>query len=135
MKMAATIPVDVESSKAPESQMWYPTSLLPRQKVGRKLLKSQIGQAVAEIRTTGQCPRGYTMPSFQRRSGLSCNFPSQKRRRTYTELMTAPSPPRCTPAVPEVALKFQVSTTAAILPFSLFVFGLGFGPVLAAPLS
>ena len=40
-----------------------------------------------------------------------------------------------TPAVPEVALKFQVSTTAAILPFSLFVFGLGFGPVLAAPLS
>ena len=39
------------------------------------------------------------------------------------------------PAVPEVALKFQVSTTAAILPFSLFVFGLGFGPVLAAPLS
>ena len=39
------------------------------------------------------------------------------------------------PAVPEVAEKFGVSSTVALLGLSLYVLGLGFGPVLAAPLS
>ncbi|ESZ90719.1 hypothetical protein SBOR_8913 [Sclerotinia borealis F-4128] len=39
-----------------------------------------------------------------------------------------------TPEVPEMQV-FNVSETAALLPFSLFLLGLGFGPVLAAPLS
>lgn len=39
------------------------------------------------------------------------------------------------PAVPEVSEKFGVSSTVALLGLSLYVLGLGFGPVLAAPLS
>lgn len=38
-------------------------------------------------------------------------------------------------AVPQVIEHFHVSNTAALLPFSLFLLGLAFGPVLAAPLS
>ncbi|KAM3079652.1 hypothetical protein ACMFMG_006065 [Clarireedia jacksonii] len=40
-----------------------------------------------------------------------------------------------TPAVPDIMRIFNVSEAAALLPFSLFLLGLGFGPVLAAPLS
>lgn len=40
-----------------------------------------------------------------------------------------------TPGVPEVAEQFHVSTTTALVPFSLHVFRLGFGPILGAPLS
>ncbi|OAL34858.1 hypothetical protein AYO20_05818 [Fonsecaea nubica] len=40
-----------------------------------------------------------------------------------------------TPSVPEVARHFGVSTTAAIVPLTVYVIGLGFGPVLSAPLS
>ena len=39
------------------------------------------------------------------------------------------------PAVPEVEKKFGVSSTVALLGLSLYVLGLGFGPILAAPLS
>lgn len=38
-------------------------------------------------------------------------------------------------AIPQVVERFHVSSTAALLPFSLFLLGLAFGPVLAAPLS
>lgn len=40
-----------------------------------------------------------------------------------------------TPAVSQVTRVFHVSDVAALLPFSLFLLGLAFGPVLAAPLS
>lgn len=40
-----------------------------------------------------------------------------------------------TPGYPEVMEKFGVSSTVAILPLSLYVLGLAFGPVLAAPIS
>lgn len=40
-----------------------------------------------------------------------------------------------TPAFPEVAKQFNVSTTAALVPLSVWTFGLGFGPVLGAPFS
>ncbi|KAI9798717.1 MAG: hypothetical protein M1825_004999, partial [Sarcosagium campestre] len=40
-----------------------------------------------------------------------------------------------TPGYPEVMKEFNVSSTVALLPLSLYVFGLGFGPILAAPLS
>ena len=40
-----------------------------------------------------------------------------------------------TPSVPEIAEHFQVSRTAAILSLTLYVLGLAFGPVLAAPIS
>ncbi|KAI9742191.1 MAG: hypothetical protein M1818_004091 [Claussenomyces sp. TS43310] len=40
-----------------------------------------------------------------------------------------------TPAYPEVEERFGVSETLAILPLSLYVLALGFGPVIAAPLS
>lgn len=40
-----------------------------------------------------------------------------------------------TPALPEVVEKFNVSLTVAILGLSLYVLGLAFGPVLAAPIS
>ncbi|OXV06889.1 hypothetical protein Egran_05344 [Elaphomyces granulatus] len=39
------------------------------------------------------------------------------------------------PAVFEVEARFNVSTTMALLPLTLYVFGLGFGPVIGAPLS
>lgn len=39
------------------------------------------------------------------------------------------------PAVPEVAKRFNVSTTAAILPLTLYVLGLGLGPAVSAPIS
>lgn len=39
------------------------------------------------------------------------------------------------PATPDMAAHFQVSRTVAILPLTLYVLGLGFGPVLAAPIS
>lgn len=40
-----------------------------------------------------------------------------------------------TPGYPEVMEKFNVSSTVALLGLSLYVLGLGFGPVLAAPIS
>jgi len=40
-----------------------------------------------------------------------------------------------TPAYPEVMHRFSVSSTAALLGLSLYVVGLGFGPMLAAPIS
>lgn len=40
-----------------------------------------------------------------------------------------------TPAVGAIQQDFRVSTTVAILPLSLYVLALGFGPILAAPLS
>lgn len=40
-----------------------------------------------------------------------------------------------TPATPEIEAHFEVSRTAAILSLSLFVLGLGLGPVIAAPVS
>ncbi len=40
-----------------------------------------------------------------------------------------------TPGYPEVMEQFHVSSTVALLGFSLYVVGLGFGPVLAAPIS
>ncbi|OAP65326.1 hypothetical protein AYL99_01298 [Fonsecaea erecta] len=40
-----------------------------------------------------------------------------------------------TPSVPEVARHFGVSTTAALVPLTVYVMGLGFGPVISAPLS
>lgn len=38
-----------------------------------------------------------------------------------------------TPAVEEIQEVFNVSTTVAILPLSLYVLALGFGPIIAAP--
>ena len=40
-----------------------------------------------------------------------------------------------TPATPEIAEHFGVSRVVAILPLTLYVLGLGFGPVIAAPIS
>lgn len=40
-----------------------------------------------------------------------------------------------TPGYPEVMEKFHVSGTVALLGLSLYVLGLAFGPVLAAPIS
>lgn len=40
-----------------------------------------------------------------------------------------------TPATPEIEAHFNVSRTVAILPLTLYVLGLGFGPILAAPIS
>ena len=40
-----------------------------------------------------------------------------------------------TPGYAEVMKKFNVSSTVAILPLSLYVLGLAFGPILAAPIS
>lgn len=40
-----------------------------------------------------------------------------------------------TPGYPEVRERFGVSSTVALLPLSLYVLGLAFGPVLAAPIS
>ena len=40
-----------------------------------------------------------------------------------------------TPGVPEVMERFDVSSTVALLGLSLYVLGLGFGPILAAPIS
>lgn len=39
------------------------------------------------------------------------------------------------PAFPAIQEKFNVSPTVALLPLSLYVIALGFGPLLAAPLS
>lgn len=40
-----------------------------------------------------------------------------------------------TPAVPEIMQRFKVSSSVALLGLSLYVLGLGFGPILAAPIS
>ena len=40
-----------------------------------------------------------------------------------------------TPAIPEVSARFNVSTEAAIVPLTIYVLGLAFGPALSAPLS
>jgi MFS family permease len=39
------------------------------------------------------------------------------------------------PGVPDVARHFNISITAALVPLTVYVAGLGFGPVLSAPLS
>ena len=39
------------------------------------------------------------------------------------------------PGTPEIEEHFQVSRTVAILPLTLYVLGLAFGPILAAPIS
>ena len=40
-----------------------------------------------------------------------------------------------TPGIGDVGQKFHVSSTVALLGLTLYVLGLGFGPLLAAPLS
>jgi len=40
-----------------------------------------------------------------------------------------------TPAISAISQQFNVSTTVALLPLTLYVLALGFGPVIAAPLS
>lgn len=40
-----------------------------------------------------------------------------------------------TPAISEIVEQFHVSTTVALLPLTFYVFALGFGPLLGAPLS
>jgi MFS family permease len=40
-----------------------------------------------------------------------------------------------TPAFPTIQHDFNVSSTVALFPFSFYVFALGFGPILAAPVS
>ncbi|MCJ1482662.1 hypothetical protein MMC06_002828 [Schaereria dolodes] len=40
-----------------------------------------------------------------------------------------------TPGVPDIIAKFHISSTVALLGLALYVLGLGFGPVLAAPMS
>lgn len=40
-----------------------------------------------------------------------------------------------TPAYPEIMNTFNVSSTVALLPLTFYVFALGFGPLLGAPLS
>ena len=40
-----------------------------------------------------------------------------------------------TPGVPDVMERFKVTSTVALLGLSLYVLGLGFGPILAAPIS
>ena len=40
-----------------------------------------------------------------------------------------------TPGYPDVEKRFNVSSTVALLPLSLYVIGLAFGPILAAPIS
>lgn len=40
-----------------------------------------------------------------------------------------------TPAISEIQESFRVSETVAILPLSLYVLALGFGPIIAAPVS
>ncbi|RFU28742.1 hypothetical protein B7463_g7595, partial [Scytalidium lignicola] len=40
-----------------------------------------------------------------------------------------------TPSFPEIMERFNVGSTTALLPLSLYVLALGFGPVIAAPLS
>lgn len=40
-----------------------------------------------------------------------------------------------TPSTPEIAQQFSISRTVSILSLSLFVFGLGIGPMIAAPIS
>jgi len=39
------------------------------------------------------------------------------------------------PGVPDVVARFDVSTTAALLGLSIFILGIAFGPMLAAPMS
>ncbi|KAI1608728.1 MFS transporter [Exophiala viscosa] len=39
------------------------------------------------------------------------------------------------PSIPEVARDFHISETAAIIPLSIYVLGLGIGPVVSAPIS
>ena len=40
-----------------------------------------------------------------------------------------------TPAYPDVIKQFHVSATVAVLPLSLYLLGLAFGPMIASPLS
>lgn len=39
------------------------------------------------------------------------------------------------PGVMQVQERFGVSTTAALVPLSVYAFAIGFGPAIAAPLS
>ena len=39
------------------------------------------------------------------------------------------------PSVPDISAHFNISTTAAILPLTLYVLGLAFGPMISAPIS
>lgn len=50
----------------------------------------------------------------------------------FVSLFTATS---YTAAIPDVAKKFNVSTVRAILPFSLFLFGIAFAPLYAPHVS
>lgn len=68
------------------------------------------------------------------------NWPLWKRR--YHVLVPAAAAIVCTiassiytPAIEAVAAEFHTSTEVAILPFSLYILGLGFGPLIAAPCS
>ena len=103
----------------------------------RSLQKRAIGRATRKTLATGPGPNESTTPSSQLDSDLLCKLSifllglpdnAEIRHRTFASSVY-------TPGVPEVAKQFHVSTTVALLPFSLFVLGLGFGPILGAPLS
>ena len=68
------------------------------------------------------------------------NWPAWKR--YYHTLVPSAAAITCTiassiytPAVDQVAAAFGISPEVALLPFALYVFGLGFGPLIAAPCS
>ena len=53
---------------------------------------------------------------------------------TFTLIVTAASS-IYTPGIPDLMRSFEVSSTVALLGLSLYILGLAFGPMLAAPIS
>ena len=55
--------------------------------------------------------------------------------RTTSSYCSLPAAANEPPGVPQVAHHFGVSQTAALVPLSVYVLGLGLGPIISAPLS
>lgn len=77
----------------------------------------------------------HTGDRYDRLHSVSVTYPWCARRRCIADPSRTIGSSVYTPAIPEIVQKFDVSTTVALLGLSLYTVGLGFGPVLAAPLS
>lgn len=99
-----------------------------------------MAQTIQTTRTTGLLGVASTSPSRPLSWASPCTPPPSPSLRAVP-FRPADFPTRTfgssvySPAVPEIMEQFHVGPTLALLPLGLWVLGLGFGPMLAAPIS
>lgn len=86
--------------------------------------------------TTGHFGCASTMPQPQASSDLQCTYwPCCSPRRIRLTCCSTFGTSVYTPALADIMAEFNVSRTAALVGITVYTLGLGFGPIMSAPLS